>query len=41
MQDATQDNDEDCTITSMETQHGPACNIHDEPLLDEALLAAT
>jgi hypothetical protein len=27
MQDATQLDDEDCTITVVETQHGPACNI--------------
>jgi hypothetical protein len=39
MQDATQD--EDCTITGMETQHGPACNIDGELLFDDALLAAT
>jgi hypothetical protein len=41
MQDATQANDEDCTIIGVETQHGPACNIDGEPLFDEALLAAT
>jgi hypothetical protein len=27
MQDATQPDDEDCTITAIETRHGPACNI--------------
>jgi hypothetical protein len=31
---------EDCTIAGVETQHGPTCNIDDEPLFDEALLAA-
>jgi hypothetical protein len=39
MQDATQD--EDCTITGVETQHGPACNIDGEPLIDDAMLAVT
>jgi hypothetical protein len=33
--------DEDCTITGVETQHGPACNIDDEPLFKDVLLAAT
>jgi hypothetical protein len=32
MQDATQPDDEDCTITGIETQQGPACNIDGEPL---------
>jgi hypothetical protein len=41
MQDATQGNDEDCTNTDVETEHGPACSIDGEPLFDEALLAAT
>jgi hypothetical protein len=41
MQDATQANDEDCTITGVETQHRPACSNGGEPLFDEALLAAT
>jgi hypothetical protein len=40
MQDATQGNDEDCTITGVETQHGPACSINGELLFDEALFAA-
>jgi hypothetical protein len=31
--------DEDCTITGVETQHGPACSIDGEPLFEEALLA--
>jgi hypothetical protein len=39
LQDATQDDAEDCMITGVETQHGPTCNIHGEPLIDEALLA--
>jgi hypothetical protein len=41
MQDATQAGDEDCTITDVKTQHGPACSIEGAPLFDEALLAAT
>jgi hypothetical protein len=41
MQDATQDADEDCTITVVETQHGTTCKIDGEPLFDEALLAVT
>jgi hypothetical protein len=39
MQDATQADDEDCTITGIETEHGPACSINSEPLFDEALLS--
>jgi hypothetical protein len=41
LQDATQDDAEDCLITGMETQHGPACNIDGEPLFDKTLLVAT
>jgi hypothetical protein len=41
MQDATQPDDEDCTITGVETQHGPAYNIDGEPLFKDVLLAAT
>jgi hypothetical protein len=41
MQDATQPDDEDRTITGVETQHGPACNIDGEPLFEDVLLAAT
>jgi hypothetical protein len=41
MQDATQPDDEDCTITGVETQHGPACNIDGEPLFEDVLMAAT
>jgi hypothetical protein len=41
MQDATQDDNDDCMITGVDTQHGPTCNIDGEPLIDEALLAAT
>jgi hypothetical protein len=41
MQDATQPNDEDCTITGVKTQHGPASNIDGEPLFEDILLAAT
>jgi hypothetical protein len=41
MQDATQPDDENYTITGVETQHGPTCNIDSEPLFEEALLAAT
>jgi hypothetical protein len=40
MQDATEDADEDCTITSVETRHGPTCNIDGGPLFDESLLEA-
>jgi hypothetical protein len=32
---------EDCTITGVVTQHGPACNIDGDLFFDEALLAAT
>jgi hypothetical protein len=41
MQDATQTDDEDCTIIGVETQHGSACSIDGEPLFDEALPAVT
>jgi hypothetical protein len=41
MQDATQPDDEERIITGIETQHGPACNIEDEPMFKDVLLAAT
>jgi hypothetical protein len=41
MQDATQSDDEDCTITGVKTQQGSACNIDGEPLFEDVLLAAT
>jgi hypothetical protein len=41
MQGDTQPDDEDCTITGVETQHGPACNIDGELLFEDVLLAAT
>jgi hypothetical protein len=41
MQDATQPDDENCTITGIETQHGPTCNIDSEPLFEDVLLAMT
>jgi hypothetical protein len=41
LQDGTQDNTQDYTMTGVETEHGLACNIDDELLFDEALLAAT
>jgi hypothetical protein len=41
MQDITQADDDDCTITGVETQHGPTCNIDGEPLFEDVLLAAT
>jgi hypothetical protein len=34
MHDATQGDNEDCTITGVETQHGLACNIDGDPLFD-------
>jgi hypothetical protein len=40
MQDATQPDDEDCTITGLDTQHVPACNIDSDPLFEDLLLAA-
>jgi hypothetical protein len=40
-QDATQPDDDDCTITGVETQRGPACNIDGKPLFEDVLLAAT
>jgi hypothetical protein len=41
MQDATQPDDKDCTITGIETQHGPTCNIDGEPLFEDVLLVVT
>jgi hypothetical protein len=41
MQDATQANDKDYTISSVDTHHGPSCSIDGEPPFDEALLAPT
>jgi hypothetical protein len=41
LQDATQDDADNCLMTGVGTLHGPACNINGEPLFDEALLAAT
>jgi hypothetical protein len=40
MQDSTQPDDEDYTITGVETQHGSASNIDGKPLFEDALLAA-
>jgi hypothetical protein len=37
LQDATQDDAEDCVMTGAETQYGPACNIDGEPFFDETL----
>jgi hypothetical protein len=41
MQDATQPDDEDCTITGVKTQHGTVCNIDGEPLFEDILLVVT
>jgi hypothetical protein len=41
MQDATQADDEDCTITGVETQHGPACSIDGKPLFDDAIVGSS
>jgi hypothetical protein len=41
LQDATQDDADDCMMTGVGTLRGPACNIDGVPLFDEALLAAT
>jgi hypothetical protein len=40
MQDGTLPDNEDCTITGVETQHGLACSIDGEPLFEDVLLAA-